>query len=432
MLSISDSEKTVPGQFVLMVKPVGSSCNLRCGYCYYLDTAEVNDKELRPRMSDEVLEALIRQYIEAGPGPVVSFTWHGGEPVLAGLEFYRTAVKLQAKYLPEGWSCWNSLQTNGTLLDDEWCVFLKENNFDVGLSLDGERWLHDKYRKDAAGNGTFDKVHAAAGLLQSYGIQPDLLCTVTAAAAKEPLSVYKSLRSLGTGWIQFIPIVRRTPEGGVSADTVSGEAYGRFLCEIFDEWILRDIGRTNVQIFAETALMLSGGSTSLCSMSLVCGRALVAEQDGDIYSCDHFVTPEHRIGNIADTDLRQLADSGMQEYFGMKKLKQLQLKCLECSYLQLCGGGCPKDRFSSDIHGNEDLNYLCDGLFSFFERAQDPLQQLAAMRKSGLSAAAASSKFREQAAAEWKGIRRDDPCPCGSGRKAKQCCWHKRVQLNEL
>ena len=425
----TETDKTAAAEspFVIMVKPVGSLCNLRCGYCYYLETARKNNMALSSVMSEKTLETVIAQYIKGSPGPVVSFTWHGGEPVLAGLDFYRTAVKLQSEYLPEGWSCWNSLQTNGTLLDDEWCEFLKENNFDVGLSLDADRWLHDKYRKDAEGNGTFERVLKSVKMLQQHGIQPDLLCTVTSAAAKDPLGVYTALRALGTGWMQFIPIVRRYPDGRVTDDSAAAESYGRFLCEIFDEWLLNDIGRTNVQIFAEASLILQGGNTSLCSMAQVCGRAIVVEQNGDVYSCDHFVSPEHRLGNIADASLGQLADCSQQLEFGLRKQQLMNSRCGICPYLKLCGGGCPKDRFASDSHGEENLNYLCDGFRKFFMHAQEPLEQITAMRQKGMTAASVTEKFRSDAAEKWKGIRRDDPCPCGSGRKAKQCCWHKRV-----
>ena len=425
----TEADKTAASEspFVIMVKPVSSLCNLRCSYCYYLETARENNILSGTGMTEEILERVISQYIKSSPGPVVSFTWHGGEPVLAGLDFYRTAVRLQSEYLPEGWSCWNSLQTNGTLLDNEWCDFLKENNFDVGLSLDADRWLHDKYRKDAEGHGSFERVLKSAQLLQQHGIQPDLLCTVTSAAAKDPLAVYTALRSLGTGWMQFIPIVRRLPDGRVTEDSVTAEGYGYFLCEIFDEWLLNDIGRTNVQIFAESSLIIQGGSTSLCSMSQVCGRALVVEQNGSVYSCDHFVSPEHCLGNIADISLGQLADSREQQDFGLRKQENINSRCRNCQYLKFCGGGCPKDRFAADSHGEGNLNYLCDGLREFFRHAENPLEQIAAMRRKGMTVKAVTEKFRADTKAKWKGIRRDDPCPCGSGRKAKQCCWHKRI-----
>ena len=331
--------------FAVMAKPVGPRCNLQCSYCYYLETEQLHTADRSPRMSDETLEAYIRQYIEASPGPVVPFTWHGGEPTLAGLDFYRLAVALEKKYLPEGWSCWNNLQTNGMLLDDEWCAFLAENHFDIGLSIDGAQWIHDEFRKDRGGNGTYQRAAAAVRRLQAHGIQPDLLCTVTSAAANDPLAVYRALRDLRTGWIQFIPIVRRTEDGQVTPDSVTGKAYGDFLCTVFDEWSQNDLGRTEVQMFAETMLVWSGGAASLCWMAPTCGRVLIVEQDGGVYSCDHFVNPEHRLGSIQDSTLDALVDQPEQIRFGRDKRDSLPEKCRSCAYLPVCNGGCPKDRF---------------------------------------------------------------------------------------
>ncbi|MCL2833619.1 MAG: radical SAM protein, partial [Treponema sp.] len=271
--------------FSVMVKPVGSLCNLRCSYCYYIDTVYEENagtsvktagsavKTAGAVMTKEILELFIRQYIEASSGPVVSFTWHGGEPALAGLDFYRLALDLQKQYLPKGWSCWNNLQTNGVLLDEQWCSFLAKEHFDVGLSIDGVRRIHDLYRKDSGGSGTWQSAAAAVKRLQSYGVQPDLLCTVTSDTAAEPLAVYRALRDLGTGWIQFIPIIR-TNAGQITPDSVSGQAYGKFLCDIFDEWALHDMGRTDIQFFAETLQIWSGGEAGLCFLAPVCGRAL--------------------------------------------------------------------------------------------------------------------------------------------------------------
>ncbi|MDR0470079.1 MAG: radical SAM protein, partial [Peptococcaceae bacterium] len=199
--------------FVVMAKPVGSRCNLQCGYCYYLGTVYPGQNPRQPRMTDETLERFIRSYIGASAGPLVNFTWHGGEPVLAGLDFYKLAVELQKRYLPDGWTCWNNLQTNGLLLDDDWCAFLAEEHFDVGLSIDGAQWIHDLYRKDHVGGGSYQAAAEAIRRLQAHGVQPDLLCTVTSSSADEPLAVYRALRGLHTGWIQFIPIVRRDHEG---------------------------------------------------------------------------------------------------------------------------------------------------------------------------------------------------------------------------
>jgi len=364
-----------------MAKPVGSLCNMNCGYCYYLNA---DSRGENARMSDALLEIFIRRYIEESPGPVVPFTWHGGEPALAGLDFFRLAVELQKRYLPEGWKCWNNLQTNGTLIDDEWAAFLAENRFDVGLSVDGTPELHDSYRKDKGGSGTYERAVTAVRLLQNRGIQPDLLCTVTAAAAESPLAVYRTLRQLGTGWIQFIPIVRKTPGGELTPESVDGEGYGRFLCEIFDEWLFNDIGKTEVQLFAETARVRSGKLAALCWMASTCGRVLIVERDGGVYACDHYVTPENRLGDIAESGLASLVDSPLQRRFGSDKFDTLPKQCRKCKWLPLCNGGCPKDRLAMTASGEPGLNVLCEGLKRFFAHSEEPMKRAMALRRRGL------------------------------------------------
>jgi uncharacterized protein len=412
--------------FVVMAKPVGPLCNLECSYCYYLETERFYKSSHQFRMSDGLLEMYVRQYIEASPGPIVQFTWHGGEPTLAGLDFYRIAVELQKRYLPEGWSCWNNLQTNGILLDNEWCSFLADSHFDVGLSIDGTQWLHDKFRKDHSGGGTYERVVAAVRQLQAHGIQPDLLCTVTSATAEEPIAVYRALRDLNTGWIQFIPIVQRTTDGQLTSESVTGEEYGHFLCTVFDEWIRNDLGRLDIQLFAEMALVWSGGTASLCWMAPTCGRVLIVEQDGGVYSCDHFVNPDHRIGDIETSHLSTLVDIPVQRCFGNDKRDRLPMQCRSCSWLAICNGGCLKDRFALAENGEPGLNYLCSGFRQFFAHAEQPLKQVMQLRKSGLTPKAIMTELRAESLARWRGVGRNDPCPCGSGRKAKHCCWSKR------
>lgn len=409
--------------FVVMAKPVGSLCNLECSYCYYSGKGQVSGNSDQYKMTDSMLEALIRQYIEASPGSVVSFTWHGGEPTLAGIEFYQRAVELQRKYLPEGYGCWNNLQTNGTLLNDAWCSFLAENKFDVGISIDGAEWLHDEFRKDHSGKGTYQRVVEAVCRLQAYGIQPDLLCTVNSATVKEPVAVYRALKELNTGWIQFIPIVRRTEADQVTADSVTGEGYGRFLCAVFDEWINHDLGKLDIQQFAEMSLVWSGGTSSLCNMAPTCGRVLIVEKDGGVYSCDHYVNKEHRIGDIITSSLGTLVDLPRQRQFGSSKQETLPYVCRNCSWLTVCNGGCPKERFLHTEDGEPGLNYLCSGYRQFFAHAEKPLKQIMELRKKGLTPNEIMAKRREEVREQWRGIGRNDPCPCGSGRKAKHCCW---------
>ena len=417
----------IPAQpFAVMAKPVGPRCNICCSYCYYSKTRHSGQNRDQPVMPGAMLERFIRQYIEASRGPVVSFVWHGGEPTLAGIDFYRSVVEMQKRYLPEGWSCWNNLQTNGILLDDEWCAFLAEAGFDVGVSIDGAQIIHDLYRKDYSGNGTHRQAVAAVRRLQAYGIQPDLLCTVTPAAAKAPLAVYRALRDMGAEWIQFIPIVRRE-HGDVTGDSVSGRDYGEFLCAVFDEWVLHDIGRLSVQLFAETARVWAGGSAGLCWMAPVCGRVLIVEQDGGVYSCDHFVIPEHRIGDIGSTHLGELADFPAQRRFGEYKRDSLPMQCRSCAWLAVCNGGCPKDRFAISDTGEPGLNYLCEGLKRFFSYAQPALKLVTALNNRGQAPEAIMEHLRAQLSAIWKNVGRNDPCPCGSGKKAKNCCWSKRM-----
>ena len=412
--------------FVIMAKPVGPACNLECSYCYYLEAATLFSTRDTFRMSDEILENYIRQYIASSPGPEVLFVWHGGEPTLAGLDFYRHVVALQQKYLPDGKSFRNNLQTNGILLDDEWCSFLADNHFDVGLSIDGTQWVHDTYRRDHRSNGTYSMAAESIRRLQAQGIQPDLLCTVTSVSAKEPLSVYRALRDFDTGWIQFIPIVRRTPDGEVTPESVSGEAYGRFLSAVFNEWIHHDLDRSNVQLFAEMSLVWMGGSPSVCWMAPVCGRVLIIEHDGGIYSCDHFVNREHYIGNLATSPLSELVNSEVQRRFGEGKQKLLPHKCHSCSWLEVCNGGCPKDRFGLSEDGEPGQYYLCDGLRRFYSYAEKPLKYVIRHRKAGKSPEVIMTELREESRKKWKGIGRNDPCPCGSGLKAKNCCWDLR------
>lgn len=395
--------------FVVMAKPVGARCNLACSYCYYRETGRYSAPAERPpaRMTDEVLEAFIRQYIEGSPGPVVPFTWHGGEPTLAGLDFYLRAFELQKAYLPPGWQVWNNLQTNGLLLDDEWCAFLAQARFDVGLSIDGTAALHDAYRRDRGGGGSYARAAAAIRRLQAHGIRPDLLCTVTSDAARAPLAVYRALRAFDTGWVQFIPIVRRLPDGsGVTEDSVTPEGYGKFLCAVFDEWVRNDLGRVDVQLFAETARVWAGGAAGLCWMAPTCGRALIVEQDGGVYSCDHFVDAAHRIGDIATSTLRALADSAEQRRFGDSKRDALTAQCRACPWLPVCGGGCLKDRFAVADDGEPGLYYLCGGLRRFFAHAHGPLLRAMELSRQGKSPQAVMAAMRAPASRPSKRKRR--------------------------
>ena len=366
----------------VMAKPVGSRCNMRCTYCYYLDKGKYSENKKQTRMSFDLLEKLIRQTVAASPGPVVSFTWHGGEPTLAGLDFYRKALELEKKYLPKGWEAWNNLQTNGLLLNEGWCRFLKENRFDVGLSIDGSMEVHDLNRRLPNGAGTFERVSASIRRLRETGVEPDLLCTVNEVSQEKPLEVYRALRDTGCIWVQFIPVVIRSGEG-TAPGSVTPEGYGRFLTAVFDEWVRHDLGVLDVQLFAEMARIMAGGQASLCWMSPTCGHVLIAEEDGAVYSCDHFVDPEHRLGTLHEGSLARMAGGEFQRAFGLGKREKLTDECRACPYLRFCNGGCPKDRFGLSAEGQPGQYWLCPGLKAFFAHAQPVLERVMAMSAQG-------------------------------------------------
>ena len=367
----------------VMAKPVGSRCNMRCSYCYYLEKGKYSENPKQTRMSYALLERLIRQTIEASPGPVVSFTWHGGEPTLAGMDFYKKALELERKYLPRGWEAWNNLQTNGLLLNEGWCRFLKENRFDVGLSIDGPAPVHDRNRHLVNGEGTFQRVRAAIRRLREAGVEPDLLCTVNEVSQEQPLEVYRALRETGCGWVQFIPVVIRNTKGGAASGSVSPEGYGRFLTAVFDEWVTHDLGSLDVQLFAEMARIMAGGEASLCWMSPVCGHVLIAEEDGAVYSCDHFVDPEHRLGTLKGGNIARMASGEFQRSFGLSKRDALTDECRACPFLRFCNGGCPKDRFGASSDGQPGQYWLCPGLKAFFAHSEPVLERVMAMSAAG-------------------------------------------------
>ena len=405
--------------FTLMVKPAGSACNMRCAYCYYL---RAPGSGADGGMTADTLRMLIRRCIDASPDPTVTITWHGGEPMLAGLEFYREAVRIEKELLPEGWECWNNLQTNGLLLDDAWCAFLAEERFDVGVSIDGPAVIHDLCRKDAAGKGTYDRVVRGIRMLQHHGIQPDLLCTVTSETAKNGAWVYQTLRDLETGWMQFIPIVVRDGPDGVTKESVSPQAYGQFLKEVFSQWLYHDLDKTEVQLFSETALVLAGRKAHLCWLQETCGRALVVERDGTVFSCDHFVRPDYRIGSVWEDDLKDLVDGSRQRAFGNRKASGLTAYCRACPHLPICRGGCLKDRFGTAPTGEPEQYYLCEGLRSFFDYAVPRLRETMRLSARGMSRPDIMNTLTARERANYQSVSRNDPCPCVSGRKFKQCC----------
>ncbi len=400
--------------FQIFVKPAGAFCNLDCHYCYYRDKTSLYPGAGAVRMPDSVLEEYIVQHIRAAAGPDVSFSWHGGEPTTLGVDFYRKAVGLQRKHRPAGWRIRNGIQTNGVLLDEEWCRFLAAEGFSVGLSLDGPAELHDLYRVTRGGQPTHRQALRGYELLRKHKIYTDIVCVVHAVNVRSPLSVYRFFREIGCQYLGFLPVVERSPETGtgVSAHTPSPEDYGAFLCRVFDEWIGRDVGRITVQTFEEAARPALGLEHSLCVFRETCGDIPVIEHNGDFFPCDHYVDRERRLGNILETPLAELLESPGQRSFGDSKRDALPRHCRECEVLAMCNGGCLKYRFLRAPDGEPGLNYLCAGLKRFFLHSREPLARLVAQQNQPAPA--------PRAAPPRAG--RNDPCPCGSGLKYKKCC----------
>jgi uncharacterized protein len=419
-----------PRAFHIMAKPTGSACNLNCDYCFFL-----KKEQLYPgstfRMSDDVHEAYIKQLLEAHQVPQVTVAWQGGEPTLMGLDFFRRSVELQKKYQKPGTSIENTFQTNGILLDDEWCRFFHENNFLVGLSLDGPKELHDTFRKDKGGHGTFEKVMKALRLLQKHKVEFNILCTINSENADHPLDVYRFFRDDAQAqYIQFIPIVERVNESGnqegdkVTDRSVRPEQFGRFLVEVFDEWIKRDVGRTFVLNIDGALAGWLGRAGTVCILGATCGEGMAMEHNGDLYCCDHFVEPRHLLGNIMKTPMIELVASEKQQRFGRDKLDTLPGYCRKCDVRFVCNGECPKNRFMTTPDGEPGLNYLCAGFKHFFRHADPTMKILANLLRQGRCAAEIMQTNRQQDRMHAGGMNkvgRNEPCPCGSGKKFKHC-----------
>jgi len=357
----NQNSKETLREFQVFAKPVGALCNLRCRYCYYVSHMNSDPQS----MSDELLESYIIQHITACADPVIAFSWHGGEPTLYGLDGFRKITRLQKKHRPEGRSIGNGIQTNGFLLNDEWCSFLAEENFIVGLSLDGMQSEHDRYRVTVKGATTHRQAMRAYELLRQHSVRTECLCVVHSLNVRRPEEVYEFFHGLGIPYLTFLPLVEPLASGGVSERTAPSQLWGEFLCTIFNIWIERGIGRIKIQIFEEAARSAFGQEHTLCIFRKVCGGVPVLECNGNVYSCDHFATPEYLLGNIRDVSLSVLLDSPQQQAFGRDKL-QLPQQCLDCAVLDMCNGGCPKNRFAHTSDGKHGLNYLCAGYKRFF------------------------------------------------------------------
>ena len=367
----------------VMLKPAGSLCNLRCKYCYYLEKNALYTEQKNHVISDEMLDKFIREYIEAQTSPDVLFCWHGGETLMRPISFYRRAIELQRKYA-RGRRIDNTIQTNATMLTDEWCEFFRENNFLVGVSIDGPQEFHDEYRRTATGKPTFHKVMQGKRLLNKHNVEWNTLAVVNDFNADYPLEFYNFFKEIGCHYIQFTPIVERRierndglslapgmEEGGELVDfSVTPEQWGKFLCTIFDEWVRHDVGTYFIQIFDATLANWAGVQPGLCSLAKECGHAGVMEFNGDVYSCDHFVYPEHLLGNINEKTITEMMYGEKQREFAKLKHELLPQQCRECPVEFACHGECPKNRFTRDKYGNPGLNYLCKGYRQFFEHVK--------------------------------------------------------------
>ncbi len=374
--------------FHVMTKPIGPICNLDCEYCFYLKKEDLYPETKSFRMTDDVLETYVRQYIEAQPTNEVVFAFQGGEPTLMGLHFFEKVIAYQKQYKRRGMTIQNTLQTNGTLLNDDWAIFLKQHNFLVGISLDGPPKLHDKYRFDKQGRPSHEQVVRGIRYLQAHQVDYNILCVVNEHNAQKPVEIYNYIKSLDVDFIQFIPIVEHFGNGDhVSPRSVGAKQYGQFLSAIFDEWVQKDVGRIFVQIFDIALEAWLGYNPSLCIFNETCGSALALEHNGDLYSCDHYVEPEYLVGNINQQTMKELIESDFQIKFGNDKKDTLPQYCLDCEVKFMCNGGCPKNRFIKTPDGEDGLNYLCEGYRHFFNHIDQPMKLMAAALERGQPAA---------------------------------------------
>ncbi|MUK40516.1 anaerobic sulfatase maturase [Aliivibrio fischeri] len=409
VIPLKTAEKQVGSQrrFHVMSKPGGPKCNLDCQYCFYLHKDELLHQPKQPMMDDTTLEAFIKSYIESQDGHEIVFSWQGGEPTLLGLDYFKKIVQLQNKYRPSGVKIENDLQTNGILLNDEWCQFLKDNGFLVGLSIDGPKELHDKYRVTRSGKPTFNLVMAAAKRLQEHHVPFNALVVVNRHNAKHPLDVYRFLtKELGATYIQFTPCVEAKdftttapqfwnetmipnkgselakpghPMSIVTDWSVDPDDWGNFLNTVFVEWVNNDLGRVLVNLFETAVAQVMGKESQLCVTAEFCGKGLAMEHNGDVFSCDHYVYPEYKLGNIHDRGLNEFAFSIRQHGFGMAKRDSLPSYCKSCPHLKLCWGECPKNRLINTPNGEPGLNYLCSGIRAFFDESLPMLTGLSVL-----------------------------------------------------
>jgi uncharacterized protein len=439
--------------FHVLTKPIGPICNLDCKYCFYLEKERLYNHEPTWRMSPDVLDSYIRQYIESQPTDEIYFAWQGGEPTLLGVNFFRNVIELQSRYA-NGRKIHNAIQTNGTLLDDDWCGFLSEHQFLVGLSIDGPRELHDVYRVDKKNAPTFDLVIRGLEFLQKHQTEYNTLTVVHRRNAEHSLAVYRFLKSIGSRFHQFIPLIERQASvqlkvrgydfahpptlwpaesdkihgaddalSQVTPWSVEPRQYGDFLCNIFDEWVRHDVSRVFVQLFDVALSNWMGLGSPLCIFSEKCGSAVAIEHNGDLYSCDHYVYPQYKLGNIMNRHIADMLGSPQQRRFGDDKADALPRYCRDCDVRALCNGECPKHRFISTPDGEPGLNYLCLAYKKFFNHIIPHLETMACLLRAGHAPAEIMSIIANGfITPQMTSPGRNDLCPCGSGKKFKKCC----------
>ena len=403
-----------PLSFHLLAKPAGAACNLGCQYCFFLSKEQLYPNESY-LMDDATLATYIRQLMESSPGPQVDVAWQGGEPLLRGLDFYKRSVELANFYRkPHHQRVLHTIQTNGTLITDEWAAFFKRHNFLVGISIDGPRALHDVYRVTKKNEGSFDDVIRGWTVLRQHSVDVNILCAIHAANADHPLDVYRFFRDeLGLRHVQLIPIVEQDD----LIRSVDPVKWGEFLITVFEEWVRHDVGTVYVQMFDAALASWVGAPASMCIFGETCGNALALEHNGDLYSCDHFVDPPYLLGNILHTQMVELVASPQQRAFGDAKRDTLPRYCVECPVRFACNGECPKNRFSTTPDGEPGLNYLCAGYRSFFLHVDGVMRLMADRLRAG--------GFADEVMTTLRTAPRNEPCPCGSGKKYKHCCLLK-------
>ncbi len=432
--------------FNIIAKPIGSLCNLDCSYCFYLEKEKLYAGSNKFRMNEKVLESYIRQFIETHGGSTVDFVWQGGEPTLLGVDYFKKVVSLQRKYA-DGKTIRNAFQTNGVLLNDEWCAFFKEHDFLIGLSIDGPEEIHNRYRITKGGSGSFKQVMRGLEYLKKHEVEFNTLTCVQRDNSYKALQVYRFLKEIGSQFMQFIPIVERIgnqPDSSgllllapqskekdrVTEWSVEALQYGIFLQEIFDEWVRNDVGKHFIRIFDNALQAWYGMQANLCVFRETCGDALAIEHNGDLYSCDHYVFPDYKLGNILQTPLAELIRSPQQIRFGMDKQDTLPQYCLDCSYRFICNGGCPKDRFIKTPAGEDGLHYLCAGYKHIFSHIDLYMRFMADELKHKRPPANVMQWAKEKDAGfPSLKVKPNDRCPCGSGKKYKFCCGKKEVPI---